>query len=127
MARFAILITHPPLDSGKGYAAYRFASAVLDTGHELTGVFFYQAGVEVSNSFVLPFNDEVNLHQCWCELANKFNMPLWVCVTAANRRGIIGHSDAQTDKGFNLQAPFEEVGLGEFIKLSQQCDRLVQF
>ncbi len=52
-----------------------------------------------------------------------------VCVTAAVKRGLLCATEAQ-DAGVTavtLQAPFEQVGLGEFFTQLHDCDHLVQF
>lgn len=126
---FTILVTLAPFDKQDPYSAYRFAKALLTAGHQLNGVFFYQSGVVNSNSFQAGHSDEINMYQLWCELATRYQVPLQVCVTAANRRGVINNEDAQDRdiKHFNLSAPFTEVGLGDLVTLINSSDRLVQF
>lgn len=129
MASFSLVVTHPPLDHQHAYSAYRFAMAVLKSGHSLQGVFFYQAGVLNSNNFQTGQSDEFNLYQAWVSLSREHNIPLLVCVTAANRRGIINQQDAmELDKvHFNLNSPFTEVGLGDLVELLHSSDRVIQF
>ena len=129
MKSFSLLITSAPFDSGIAYTAYKFAESLCAMGHQLNGVFFYQAGVHHANNLLSVAADETNLHQLWTELANQHQFPLYTCVTAANRRGILSQQDADdNDKThFNLAAPFQQVGLGEWITLSNQSDRVVQF
>ena len=126
---FTLLVSKAPFDKQEPYSAYRFAKAVLMAGHQLNGVFFYQSGVANSNSFQSGHSDEINMYQLWCELATQYQVPLQVCVTAANRRGVINNEDAQDRdlSHFNLSAPFTEVGLGELVALLNSSDRLVQF
>lgn len=128
-ATFTLLVTKPPFDRQEPYSAYRFATALLKTGHRLNGIFFYQSGVINSNSFQAGHSDELNMYQKWCSLANEHNVPLQVCVTAANRRGVINADDASDAdlSQFNLVEPFTEVGLGDLIELINSSDRLVQF
>lgn len=129
MASFSLVVTHPPLDQQHAYTAYRFSLAVIKAGHSLHGVFFYQAGVQNANNFQTSQSDEFNLHQAWTELSSQYDIPLLVCVSAANRRGIINHQDAgDLDKEhFNLTTPFTEVGLGDLITLLHTSDRVIQF
>jgi tRNA 2-thiouridine synthesizing protein D len=129
MASFSLLITKPSFDAQDAYSAYRFAVAALKLQHRLKGIFFYQAGVHNSNAFQTGHSDELNLHQKWLALAKTHNVPLLVCVTAANRRGIINQQDAvELDiEHFNLSAPFTEVGLGDLVELLNASDRVLQF
>jgi tRNA 2-thiouridine synthesizing protein D len=129
MASFSLLVTHPPFDHQHAYSAYRFALSAIQSGHQVKGVFFYQAGVHNSNSFQAGHSDEFNLHQAWVGLGNKHNIPLQVCVTAANRRGIINQHDARDadSEHYNLTAPFSEVGLGDLVELMHGSDRVIQF
>jgi tRNA 2-thiouridine synthesizing protein D len=129
MASFSLLITKAAFDQQDAYSAYRFALSVIKLGHQLKGIFFYQSGVHNSNAFQSGHSDELNLYNCWQTLAEEHDIPLLVCVTAANRRGIINQEDA-TDldiEHFNLAAPFTEVGLGDLVELMNDSDRLIQF
>ena len=68
-------------------------------------------------------------YAAWVELGTQFAIPLNVCVTAANRRGVINKQDAieNSQQGFNLAEPFAEVGLGSLVELMQVSDRVIQF
>jgi tRNA 2-thiouridine synthesizing protein D len=129
MASFSLLITKAAFDQQDAYSAYRFAVSALKLHHEIHGIFFYQAGVHNSNAFQTGHSDELNLHQKWLALAKTHSIPLLVCVTAANRRGIINQQDAlDLDiQHFNLTPPFTEVGLGELVELLNTSDRVLQF
>ncbi|MFA3792241.1 sulfurtransferase complex subunit TusD [Aliiglaciecola sp. SL4] len=130
MASFCIIVTSSPLESQGCYSAYRFTQAALEAGHSITGVFFYQSGVELANSFQTMLSDELAMYPKWCELAQKHVFPLQVCVTAANRRGILSEQDAvqnDTPNLFNLDAPFESVGIGELVSMLNESDRSIQF
>ena len=130
MASFTLLVTAPPLDSQCAYTAYRFARSIChNSQHKLDSVFFYQAGVLNSSAFQAVSSDEMNLLEKWQSLATNFAVPLQVCVTAADRRGIMNRQDAEEidSAHFNLQSPFSEVGLGELAHLLQSSDKLVQF
>lgn len=130
MANFSIVVTSPPLDSQGAYSAYRFIQAALASGHAIVGVFFYQSGVLNGSYFQTVLSDERDLAQKWQSLANSQNVPLQVCITAANRRGILSKQDAEQDKDysdFNLKSPFVSVGLGELVTQINQADRTIQF
>jgi tRNA 2-thiouridine synthesizing protein D len=129
MASFSLLITKPPFDQQDAYSAYRFAMSAVKLKHVINGIFFYQAGVHNSNSFQSGHSDELDLHQAWVTLSTAHNIPLLVCVTAANRRGVINQQDAEDHDltHFNLNPPFTEVGLGDLVELLNISDRVIQF
>ncbi|MBU2876397.1 sulfurtransferase complex subunit TusD [Aliiglaciecola lipolytica] len=130
MASFCIIVTSSPLESQDCYSAYRFVQAAIEDGHSISGVFFYQSGVELANSFQTMLSDELAIYPKWCELADKHAIPLQVCVTAANRRGILSEQDSlqnDTPALFNLNPPFQSVGIGELVSMLNESDRSIQF
>lgn len=128
MTTFSILITSPPFDSQSQYTAYRFCLAAIDAGHTIKQVFFYQSAVTVANELVSGHSDDLNIQEKWVTLHQDHAIPLNVCITAANRRGIIDEEDAKNRGGIsNLNRHFSSVGLGELLSLSDTSDRLVQF
>ncbi|MCC2615750.1 sulfurtransferase complex subunit TusD [Aestuariibacter halophilus] len=129
MSRFTLLVTTAPYDDQGPSTALRFAQSVIKSDHQLAGVFFYAQGVGTANQLLLPPSDESNLHQQWSEFSRQHNVPLQVCVTAGNRRGVVSHTEAQEAglEQYNLALPFDQVGLGELMQLLADSDRVVQF
>lgn len=129
MANYSILITSPPYDSDAGTAARSFAGHAIAQGHRIDHVFFYQQGIYHANSYITPPNDQINEPQAWRELHEQSGVRLLVCITAALKRGVTDtHNAADHDiDGCNLQAPFEQAGLGEFFSALHGCDHVVQF
>lgn len=129
MSSFLIVVTTSYQQNNCANTALKFASAVLAKGHEINGVFFYEDGVDHLNQFISPISDETSIKQQWQEFAEQSDVPLMICTTAGNRRGVLGDDDAQ-DLGFtqgNLLVDAKEVGLTELVSLSAKCDRMVQF
>lgn len=127
--RFALLVTGPSYGTQAASDAYRFAQAVLEQGHVLSHVFFYQEGVHNANYLVAPASDETNLQQSWVTLAQTQGLRLDVCVAAALRRGVCDAvSAAQADLSqWNLAEPFYLSGLGQLAEAVLTADRVVQF
>lgn len=126
---FALLVTGPLYGTQQSASAYQFALAVLAKGHAIKGVFFYQDGVSNANAFSTPATDEPDLHTLWAELANKHNIELHTCISAAQRRGML---DALTAKeagkgGYNVNPPFLLSGLGQLAEMLLTADRVVRF
>lgn len=129
MASFTLLVTSAPFSEQNAYSAYRFALAAVQSDHTVNGVFFYQSGTLSGSSLQITPSDEFDLYSAWQKLAQEYQVPLMVCVSAASKRGITTEQDAsETDNPhFSLTAPFESVGLGELANLMNSSDRLIQF
>ncbi|QJR79336.1 sulfurtransferase complex subunit TusD [Alteromonas pelagimontana] len=129
MATYSVLVTTSPFDSSNARRAISFCTSAIELGDKIQQIFFYQAGVYHANALINPTNDEYNPYFQWCEIHQSAATRLWVCVTAAAKRGIMSkHEAAIAEKTqHNVVFPFEQVGLGEFFTELHQCDRLVQF
>lgn len=128
MTTFSILITSPPFDSQGQYSAYRFCLAALENKQKVRQIFFYQSAVLVANKLITPHSDELNIQQKWIDLNKRFEIPLNICITAANRRGIIDTQDARhRSQESNLLENFNSVGLGELFSVTTESERLIQF
>lgn len=129
VTKFTILVTGNPASHQSASSAYQFCVAALSAGHKVSGVFFYLDGVLTANSLISPASDEVNLSESWAKLADKYQFPLEVCVSAALRRGVVNQQEAEQLglSNYNLRSPFLLSGLGQLAELSANCDRLIQF
>lgn len=126
---FSLAVYSAPYSSQASDSAYRFACAVLDGGHELRRVFFYQDGIYNANSFITAPQDERNLALSWQVLAEQHGVDLVVCVAAALRRGILNNEEAERyDKpGNNLTPQFQIGGLGQLLDAAVTSERVVTF
>ena len=127
--RFALLVTGPCYGTQSAADAYRFARAVLQHGHVISQIFFYQEGVHNASQLVQPAGDETHLQQAWVNLALEHDLMLDVCVAAALRRGVSDEGNAtQAGLGqWNLVPPFRLGGLGSLAQAALSADRVVQF
>nr|WP_279290206.1 sulfurtransferase complex subunit TusD [Vibrio parahaemolyticus] len=110
-------------------SAYQFAQAIIEQGHTLVSVFFYQDGVTNGTALSVPANDEFDLTKAWQGLAKEHDVRLETCVAAALRRGIISEDEA-TQHGLtqnNLAEGFVQAGLGSLAEAMLTQDRVVQF
>ena len=124
-----ILITGGNYDSQAAYSAWRFCAAALQQGHVISQVFFYQSAVTVGSCLAEPLADEFNASEQWVELSSKHAIDLVVCVSAAERRGILGQEQV-IDLGkstANLHRAFSIKGLGAMHEASLASDRTVTF
>lgn len=116
--RFALLISQSPYTSSSRHGL-QFAQAVLQRGHQLLGLFFMDAGVLNASALQRPASDEYPLLGYWQNLAINQQVPLYLCASAAERFGV--------DTSPALAEPFQITGLGQWIELSQQADRVLRF
>lgn len=127
--KLTILVTSPPTASLTVQQAIQFIELAVREGQAIDNIFFYMDGVNNANAYLHPASDEFNAHHAWSAIAEKFNIPLLVCITAAERRGVIDKKLALQNgaEGANLKAPFLQVGLSDFFERLHNVDRLVQF
>jgi tRNA 2-thiouridine synthesizing protein D len=126
---YTLLVNGPLYGSQSARSAYQFAVALLQQGHKLHSVFFYQDGVSNGSDLTVPANDEFDLAAAWQKLANEHNVSLETCVAAALRRGIISSEEAEQHQlsGSNLASGFIQAGLGSLSEALLTQDRVVQF
>lgn len=109
--------------------AYGFASALIEQGHTLSSIFFYQDGVTNASRLVVPANDETDLTAAWQALALEHGIRLEACVAASLRRGVITPQEAEQYQrnAHNIADGFELAGLGSLAEALLTQDRVVQF
>lgn len=123
--RYVLQVTQP-LYGGQGSAlALQLAQTLLNSGHQLSQVFFYREGVSNGNAFTYPANDEPNILAQWQSLAKQHQVRLNLCVAAAQRRGVVSAQSAVDGVQNNLADGFEIAGLGEFSRAVLEADRVI--
>ncbi len=118
----AVVVTTPPY-SHLTITAIDYIEAALKAGIDVIGVFFYQDGVMHANADVSIASDEFQAIKHWQQLQQEFQLPLHICVTAAEKRGIACDSLANQ----KINQAFTVSGLGELVELTTKAARLVQF
>ena len=120
MKKLAVVITTPPY-SNLSVTALDYVETALNSGVEIIGVFFYQDGVIHANQQVKIASDEFQCIAKWQTLHQSFNLPLHLCITAAEKRGLSDENPT------NIHSIFTTSGLGELVELANNADRVVQF
>jgi tRNA 2-thiouridine synthesizing protein D len=126
---YTILVTGPSYGTQNASTAFLFCQALVQTKNKLHSVFFYCDGVLNANRMITPASDEFNLIKAWQELNKKHKVNLYVCNSAALRRGVIQDEkilDGNVKKG-NLALLFQITGLLELANAIKICDRIIQF
>lgn len=126
---YALVVNGPLYGTQSAKSAYQFALALIDKGHKLERIFFYQDGVLNASSLSVPANDEFDLAKAWQTLADMHQVNLESCVAASLRRGIISSGEATTHglPTSNLLPEFELAGLGSLAQALLEQDRVIQF
>lgn len=122
---YVLAVKSPVYGTQGAYLAYQFAEALIEKGHSIKQVFFFQEGVSNGNAFVYPASDEVNLQRYWQVFSDKYDVPLCLCVAASQRRGIVNEMTAENGKSRNLAEGFMITGLGEFMAATLNADRVI--
>ncbi|TWX52191.1 sulfurtransferase complex subunit TusD [Colwellia hornerae] len=123
MKKLAFVITTPP-NSNLTATAINMVTAALKSGIDVVGVFFYQDGVLNGSQLLALPNDEYQAHRQWQQLHHDYSLPLHLCATAAEKRGLSDDvSDSQVD---TIHQAFTLSGLGELVELNVNADRLIQ-
>ena len=127
--KFAIQINSAPW-AGEGCdTAYQFIRAALGLGHEIVRVFFYYEGAYHGMRRMSPPEDELPALRRWSELAAGQGIDLVVCISAAQRRGLLD----QTEDGRAVKLEeevaegFRIAGLGLWVEACLKADRFLAF
>jgi len=118
--KLAVMITTPPY-SNLSVTALDYIKSALNSDIELIGVFFYQDGVLHANANVQIASDEFQVISHWQNLHQKYQLPLHLCITAAEKRGMSAEDENSINTIFTVS------GLGELVELTTKADRMVQF
>ncbi|WGE41872.1 sulfurtransferase complex subunit TusD [Actinobacillus equuli] len=123
---YVLAIKSPVYGAQGAYLAYQVAEALLAAKHSIKQVFFFQDGISNANALINPASDEINLLEKWQNLAKLHDLPLHLCISAAQRRGVVDHQTSKNQQS-NLAEGFILAGLGEFSQAVLKADRLLTF
>lgn len=126
MKTLSIVVTTPPY-SPLTITAINYIKSAIALGVSINGVFFYQDGViNASEHHTIP-NDEYQVLTEWKALNKNYNIPLHVCVSASEKRGLSDEITINDQQTTNINECFTVSGLGELVELSTSSKRVVQF
>lgn len=125
MKTLAVVVTTPPY-SPLTITAINYIKAAVEAQVDIVGVFFYQDGVMHANECIEIASDEYQAIEQWKILQKNSQLPLHICVTAAEKRGVSIDSSNNITKD-KINDAFTLSGLGELVELTTKASRLVQF
>lgn len=126
--KFTLAIFSAP-DAPSSRRALRFAEALLEQGHELTRLFFYQDAVQLASSSRVTPQDETDWPAAWSSFIARHQLDAVVCIAAALRRGVLDAAEAERygRQAVSVEQPWVLSGLGQLHDAAQDSDRLVCF
>ena len=126
---YALLVMSSPFSGQGAMTAARFARCVLARGHNISRVFFLDAGTtNGAAAAVFPQNEENRL-QPWVELAEQHEVELILCISSALRYGMLDETEASRHEktSATVHPAFTISGLGQLVDAAAGADRLVTF
>lgn len=119
----ALVVTTPP-NSNLTTSAINLVHTAVENNIKVIGVFFYQDGVLNAAKHLSIPSDEFQTLARWQQLRNDFGVPLYLCITAAEKRGL--SDELSRDDCSNIDTAFTVSGLGELVELTSNAERVVQ-
>ncbi len=98
-------------------------------GHQVFRVFFYHDGIYHAFKYATPPDDELQFTALWSGLAKRHQLDLVVCISAAQRRGLLHSDEAKRQGKLNgdLAEGFRISGLGQLVEATLEADRFIVF
>ena len=118
MTSFILMLHASPWSQQSVLTACQFAQKAIERGNRVKALFLYQDAVLNALSNLDIPSDELNGQAQLQQLHNKHGVPLLLCATAAEKRGITEDT---------VQSGFQLAGLAELAEMSCETDRVVQF
>jgi tRNA 2-thiouridine synthesizing protein D len=127
--KYTIQINSSPTDSSAGHSAYQFIITALKMKHKIYRIFFYQQGVYHAFKYSTPPDDEWQMTKKWTELAKQYEIDLVVCISAAQRRGLLSEDESKRQEKLDndLAEGFRISGLGQLLEGMIVADRFINF
>ncbi len=127
--KYAIQVNSSPYYSSAGYTAYQFIKAALAMEQQIYRVFFYGEGIYHAFRYASPPDDELQLTKLWSGLAQDYGVDLVVCISAAQRRGLLCTDEARRQGKLDddLAEGFRISGLGQWVEATLEAERLLVF
>jgi tRNA 2-thiouridine synthesizing protein D len=128
MSAFCLVIQGAPTTAA-ALSALNFARAVLDCGHHISRLFFFQDGVLNAAAAITVPSDEAHVPRQWQQLIREHGLDAVVCVSSAQKRGIVDATEAARQElpAATLLDGFVLSGLGQLVDAGISADRVINF
>jgi len=127
--KISIQINTSPFQHQSADSAWHFIKAALKKEHEVFRVFFYHDGIYNALADATPPGDERNIVERWSQLHAEHGLDLVVCISSAQRRGLLETTVAKKLGGCQhaLARGFRIAGLGLLMEAVIESDRHITF
>ncbi|WWO97480.1 MAG: sulfurtransferase complex subunit TusD [Candidatus Dasytiphilus stammeri] len=127
--QLVLFVTGPAYGTQNARTAYLFAQKIISSSiNPQLDLIFYGEGIYNANRYTYPATDEFDLVRAWYQMNLEYEIPLYICSSAAMRRGVgIFTHNKTLEQINNIESGFKIRGLGSLVKSMLDCDRLVQF
>ncbi len=127
--KISIQINASPYQYQAADTAWHFIQAAIAKGHKVYRIFFYHDGVYNAYRDSRPPGDERDIVKRWSGLQLEHDVDLVVCVSSAQRRGLLEQSVALKVGGYEqaLSDGFRIAGLGLLMEAVIESDRHITF
>lgn len=127
--KISIQINASPYQHQAADSAWHFIQAAILAGHEVYRVFFYHDGIYNALRDSRPPGDERDIVKRWSKLHSEQGVDLVICVSSAQRRGMLEHSVAKKVGGYDnaVADGFRIAGLGLLMEAVIEADRHITF
>jgi len=127
--KISIQINASPYQYQAADSAWHFIQAAIASGHQIYRVFFYHDGIYNALRDARPPGDERDIVKRWSALQAEHGVDLVVCVSSAQRRGLLEQSVARKVGGYEraLADGFRIAGLGLLMEAIIDADRHICF
>lgn len=125
---FTIAIYSAPQSPVTRRALY-FAKTLLQKGHSIEKLFFYQQGIYNAITTIVMPQDELDIHQQWKQFIEVNQLEAIVCIAAALKRGQLDILEAKryNKLASTISLPWQLSGLGQLHEAIQMSDRFISF
>jgi len=98
-------------------------------GHQIHRIFFYYEGVYNGLRWMTPPEEEAQLLKRWSALATEQGIDLVICISAAQRRGLLEQTESRRVGKLDddLAFGFRIAGLGMWVDACLKADRFLVF
>ena len=126
---YCLVVRCGPHQQSQALSAIEFARSLLERGHKLERVFFYQQGVLTASSLRSPAQGDLDITKQWQQLQKAHEFDLDACIAAALHNGIVNEEESQRYElsAHNLAHGFALAGLGQLASATVTCDRVMTF
>ncbi|XRX43053.1 MAG: sulfurtransferase complex subunit TusD [Buchnera aphidicola (Tetraneura sorini)] len=127
--KYTIIVSDVFFENQRSTTAFLFSSTIISAGFKIVSIFFKSNGVFHANKLIFSNINENNLINAWSDFGLKNQVPLYVCINDALKRGIVNVEQAKYNgfKDSNLAEGFKLTGLTQLFFSIQQSDRVIKF